>query len=142
MNKFAKLFEYAVDATIILIAVFFVSQYIISGNKFRFVSAEVVRVDGKLYLKLHRVIKSTQPGEFYVSIYNQKTSCTAAKPHDLIEAEKRTPFLTRFILRLPKSCRLLLVPNHKYDVDVTYKINKRVYTKTIHNVELKPGDLK
>ena len=110
-------------------------------DEFDFKAFSIGRVDGKLMLKLHRVINKSQTGEFYVSVYNDKTSCSASKPFDLIEAKRKDPFFTRFLSRLPEKCKKQLIPNHKYSVDVAYKINGVLYTRTT-TVIFKPEDLK
>jgi len=127
----------------IALAVNFFLLYSIDPRKivdFEFKSFSVERVGGVLMLKLHRVVSATVPGEFYVSVYNHKSSCSVSKPHDLIEASRKTPFYTRFLSRLP-ACKYTLIPNHQYMVDVAYKINGKIYTRT-STVIFKAKDLK
>ena len=110
---------------------------------FELVNAQVIRDKGTLKLELHRRVKHTIIGGFYVSLRKEGVSCTATYPHDVIEV-RPDPFKTRFMSRFDKRCLGKLTPG-EYQVTVTYDVYGNIFSKdftaTLTEKDIQDGKL-
>ena len=99
----------------------------ISSTPFQFHELGISREDGDLELVLSREVRENIVGGFYVTVMGNNRSCTAVKPHDLIE-KRDGKFTTRFLERFDKGC-LKGLKEGRHNIDVTYSIKKRFFTR-------------
>jgi len=95
---------------------------------FNFQSLSVAKQDGgKLFLVLHRTVKADIIADFSVSLYDHAPSCNYKNPGDTIEAERKKPFLSRFLARFNDRCIQELVLGPAI-VTVTYHVGSDVFS--------------